>query len=576
MRLFSPRQVAQTILDGFATYRHRFVQITLGAGRRFNEADWNAVQTSAAQRIELYEDSVTDVAETLTARVGPENLTKHIWQETRQLYLTMISERTDPELAETFFNSIFGRVFSHSARADDLTFIDSWFYGHSQGASTLGIAMTYRLDQGADITFDQIMDDYALDIPWLDRVADRRKLVRALEAHVSADLISNVDARIEILKPIFYRNKGAYWVGRFIANDTQIPLVVALVNDDGQAKVDAVVMDTEQVSVIFSFTRAYFMVDVPVPTEFVDFLQAMMPDKARPELYTSIGFYKHGKTELIRDLHRHLNHSDDLFVEAPGIRGLVMAVFTLPSLPVVFKLIKDKFGPSKMMSRESVKSAYRLVKVHDRVGRMADTQEFNYLEFPLERFDRALLEELQSSCASSIVVNEEIVTIKHLYTERRMVPLNLWLQHNDPSLWEPVLDDYGWAIKQMAAANIFAGDMLLKNFGVTRHGRVVFYDYDEICYLTEVNFRKVPEPQTPEQEMAAEPWYSVGINDVFPEEFPTFLFTDPKPRKIFSALHPEIFDPNWWKETQKAIETGQLMDFYPYRGDHQAAFTWSI
>lgn len=253
-----------------------------------------------------------------------------------------------------------------------------------------------------------------------------------------------------------------------------------------------------------------------------------------------------------------------------------MAVFTLPSLPVVFKLIKDKFGPSKMMSRESVKAAYQLVKVHDRVGRMADTQEFHYLELPRERFNRELLDELKSSCGNSIEIDDEVVTIKHLYTERRMVPLNLWLQQNDQSQWEAVLDDYGWAIKQMAAANIFAGDMLLKNFGVTRHRRVVFYDYDEICYLTEVNFRQVPQPQTPEQEMAAEPWYSVGVNDVFPEEFPTFLFTDPKPRKIFMKLHPEIFDPTWWKQTQEAIRSGQLMDFYPYRGDHQAAFNWSI
>ncbi|WP_420550764.1 bifunctional isocitrate dehydrogenase kinase/phosphatase [Litorivicinus lipolyticus] len=576
MRLFSPRQVAQTIQDGFATYRHRFIQITLGAPDRFDQADWLAVQQAAADRIELYEASVTDVSDTLRARVGPENLNADVWKETRDMYLSMIRERTDPELAETFFNSIFGRIFNQQKRTPELVFTESWFAGHQQGVSSQGIAMVYRLTAGADDAFDQVFDDYAFGIPWAQRSADRARIVRTFESYVSPQLMADTDARLEVLKSVFYRNKGAYLVARFVAGTTQVPLVIALVNDDGEVRVDAVVMDSEQVSIIFSFTRAYFMVDVPMPTEFVDFLQAMMPDKARPELYTSIGFYKHGKTELIRDMNHHLVRTDDAFVEAPGIRGLVMAVFTLPSLPVVFKLIKDRFGPSKMMSRDAVKRTYQLVKVHDRVGRMADTQEFHNLEFPRGRFSPALLEELLSSCANTVELSDDTVLIKHLYTERRMIPLNLWLQDAPKDQWKPVLDDYGWAIKQMAAANIFPGDMLLKNFGVTRHHRVVFYDYDEISYLTEVNFRKVPEPQTPEQEMAAEPWYSVGIHDVFPEEFPTFLFTDPEPRKIFMQLHPEIFDPRWWQDTQKAIEAGQLMDFFPYRGDHQAAFNWSI
>jgi len=575
VRLFSPRQVAQTIMDGFATYRHQFVKITLGAPQRFTSQDWGGVQNAAAERIQLYETSVTDVAETLRSRVGDENLTRDVWRETRALYLSMISERTDPELAETFFNSIFGRLFDHTEQAEDLAFLESWFDGQLQGVSSQGIAMSYSFSHGVQDVIDQLMRDYEFDLPFAQRDKDREVMVRALENHVSQDQMACVDARLEVLKSVFYRNKGAYWVGRFVSSQQVVPMVVALVNDGGSIRVDAVVMDSEQVSIIFSFTRAYFMADVPMPAEFVDFLQGMMPDKARHELYTSIGFYKHGKTQLIRDLNTHLRTTDDRFVEAPGIRGLVMSVFTLDTLPVVFKLIRDKFGPSKMMSRDAVKRSYQLVKVHDRVGRMADTQEFYNLRFDRDRFDDALLEELLATCASSVQVDGDEVIIRHCYTERRMTPLNLWLQDAPVEQWEPVLDDYGWAIKQMAAANIFAGDMLLKNFGVTRHGRVVFYDYDEIVYLTQVNFRKVPEPMTPEQEMAAEPWYSVGVNDVFPEEFPTFLFTDQKPRAIFQRLHPEIFDYRWWQSTQQSIREGHLMDFFPYRADHQRAFAWS-
>ena len=106
--------------------------------------------------------------------------------------------------------------------------------------------------------------------------------------------------------------------------------------------------------------------------------------------------------------------------------------------------------------------------------------------------------------------------------------------------------------------------MLLKNFGVTRHGRVVFYDYDEICYLTEVNFRHIPEPMYPEQEMSSEPWYSVGPNDVFPEEFPVFLFADVRLRRMFAQMHGELFDADYWKGLQQQIREGKVIDVYPY------------
>ncbi|VVN74694.1 Isocitrate dehydrogenase kinase/phosphatase [Pseudomonas fluorescens] len=146
-----------------------------------------------------------------------------------------------------------------------------------------------------------------------------------------------------------------------------------------------------------------------------------------------------------------------------------------------------------------------------------------------------------------------------------MTPLNLYLEHANPAQVREALEDYGLAIKQLAAANIFPGDMLLKNFGVTRHGRVVFYDYDEICFLTEANFRHIPLPRTPEDEMASEPWYSIGPLDVFPEEFPPFLFADAGQRKLFDQLHGELYNADYWKSLQEAIRAGKVIDVFPYR-----------
>jgi len=243
----------------------------------------------------------------------------------------------------------------------------------------------------------------------------------------------------------------------------------------------------------------------------------------------------------------------------------VMSVFTLPGFTTVFKVIKDRFSPTKMVDHATVIEKYRLVKSVDRVGRMADTQEFADFRFPKAKFEPECLAELLEVAPSTVEVQGDSVLVRHCWTERRMTPLNIYLETASEQQRREVLDDYGLAIKQLAAANIFPGDMLLKNFGVTRHGRVVFYDYDEICFLSEVNFRHIPPPRYPEDELASEPWYSVGPNDVFPEEFPRFLFTDARLRQLFAQLHGELYDADYWKGLQQAILAGKVIDVFPYR-----------
>lgn len=577
MKIYSPRQVAQTILDGFAAYRHQFINITLGARDRFESQAWRDVQRAAQERIDLYENAVEAVHRTLSERVGYENLTLEIWAEARRDYIILIQERTDPELCETFFNSIYCDIFRHQNINDETAFLNSWF--GDQGGNATGqvdIFMRYSFADALSDVCDRILDDYEFSVGWADRKMARKHMIAGIEALVPNEFWTDASARFELLKPVFYRNKGAYLVGRLVTDEVVYPIVFALMHrtDEG-IEIDAVIVDPEEVSVVFSFTRSYFMVDVPIPVDFVAFLQTLMPSKQKHELYSAIGFYKHGKTEFVRVFKRHLIRSDDQFVIAPGIKGLVMCVFTLPSSEIVFKLIKDKFGPSKNVTRQVVLDKYHLVKVHDRVGRMADTQEFSNFALPLERFDPECLDELMDLCANSVSIEDEQVVIKHLYIERRMTPLNLYLESASDEARHNALDEYGQAIKQLAAANIFPGDMLLKNFGVTRHGRVVFYDYDEISYLTEVNFRKIPEPQTYEQEMASEPWYHIAPEDVFPEEFATFLFPSVQIRKEFAAMHGDLFDAEYWIGLQARIRDGQMMEFFPYKTGVTAP-GWSI
>ena len=561
--------IATLILDGFDDYREHFRQITDGARARFEGALWQDAQEASAARINLYEQKVSQVRQRLQSAFAEQGLLDASqWPLVKHAYIRLIDPRLDDELAETWYNSTFCSLFSHDLISDDCMFIHTTRPALRQPRAAQ--TRTYRPAGQLSLTLTQIFSDYAFSEAYADLPGD----VRRLEAHLRESLpdwvCKDPDMSIELFGSVLYRNKGAYLVGRLYTRDEQWPLVIPLLHREGRGiQIDALITDEAEVSIIFSFTRSYFMVDVPVPAEFVGFLKRILPGKHIAELYTSIGFYKHGKSEFYRALINHLATTDDRFIMAPGVRGMVMTVFTLPGFNTVFKLIKDTFSPSKNVNRATVIEKYRLVKSVDRVGRMADTQEFADFRFPLSQFEPECLAELLDVAPSTVEVEGDTVLIRHCWTERRMTPLNLYLENANPAQIREALDDYGLAIKQLAAANIFPGDMLLKNFGVTRHGRVVFYDYDEICFLTEANFRHIPQPRTPEDEMASEPWYSIGPLDVFPEEFPPFLFADAGQRRLFDELHGELYNADYWKGLQDAIRAGKVIDVFPYKRKEQ-------
>jgi isocitrate dehydrogenase kinase/phosphatase len=322
-----------------------------------------------------------------------------------------------------------------------------------------------------------------------------------------------------------------------------------------------------------------------------------MPRKPRAEFYNALGLAKQGKTLFYRDFLQHLRHSTDMFRIAPGIKGMVMLVFDLPSFPFVFKVIKDFYPPPKDTTREQIRGKYLLVKQHDRVGRMADTLEFSGVGFPRDRFTDELIAEIEKFAPSQIEVGDRNgdgsieVFLKHVYIERRMIPLNIYLQEafdvlrsgsgaDDTSLQraneqlQRAVVEYGNAIKDLVAANIFPGDMLWKNFGITRHGKVVFYDYDEIEYVTDCHFRRVPEPRNEEEEMSGEVWYSVGPKDVFPETFAPFLLGNPLVRQVFMAHHADLLDVAFWQNHQARIREGHVFDVFPYEQDKRFRRAW--
>jgi isocitrate dehydrogenase kinase/phosphatase len=555
---------ARIIFEGFRRYRSDFQTITAGARERFEDGDWLAVQQANAARLALYAEHIGRVSTAIDQALNGALPSAADWARCKADYVELITTEYNAELFETFFNSIHRHLTNDADVTDQEMFVQTCFPAPPVPASE-SIVRRYTTERGVVEMVRKLTADLPIRTPWRNMERDIGNVLRSL-VEDRPEITTTDGLSLELLIPIFYRNKAAYVVGRINFRDLSWPIAFPLHrSSQGYLYIDTLICDEDELSVVFSFTRAYFMVLTEHPHAVVDFLQELLPNKKRSELYASIGLHKHAKTVFYRDFLEHLEQSSDPFVIAAGIKGMVMTVFTLPSYQIVFKIIKDHFPPQKQVTADEVREKYQIVKSHDRAGRMADTQEFENLVLPRERFAEDLLAELIEVAPSSVCVEEDRVRIRHVYTERLMVPLNLFIERADPEELDDALDEYGNAIKQLAGANIFPGDMLLKNFGITRHGRVVFYDYDEISYLTDVNFRTIPEPRTPEEELASEIWYSVGPHDVFPEEFRRFLFGRPAIKRRFTELHGELFDAEYWRSLQREIGAGQVPDVFPYR-----------
>ncbi|WP_421340994.1 bifunctional isocitrate dehydrogenase kinase/phosphatase, partial [Aeromonas veronii] len=488
--------VAETILQRFESFYSRFLEITQGSKSRFENSDWLGVQLAGRERIRLYDHHVGATASSIRQMMGEHHATQELLKRVKSAFSDLLPRCDNFEVAESFFNSVYRRIFRHRNIRDENLYIHP-FVSRGDKPDLSALLRIYRTDLAhLPQTLSQLLGDYSFTLPYEDKQRDIVDIHRHL-AENGPQILHDEPFAIELLKEVFYRNKGAYLVGLIRARDQVFPFILPLLSTGHSIYVDTVIFEPDLASIVFGFARAYFMVYAREPALFVAFLRQIMPHKPDYEIYNAIGCQKHGKTELYRHYRHHLAQSRDQFIIAPGIKGMVMSVFTLPSYDVVFKVIKDEFTPPKDVSHEQVKAKYRLVKQHDRVGRMADTQEFTNFEFPLDRISPELLAELKTVAPSALTISDDKLVIKHLYTERKMIPLNLYLDKADEQQTRLALEEYGNAIKQLAAANIFPGDMLFKNFGVTRHGRVVFYDYDEICYMTECNFRQIPPPRYP-------------------------------------------------------------------------------
>ena len=584
-RLDSPLayDIAKAMMDGFNRHYELFRTESARAKHRFETADWHGQQRAQRERIEFYDLRVREASIRLEREFKAGDQSMDVWQQVKLHYIGLLVNNHQPELAETFFNSVTTKILHRSYFQNDFIFVrpavSTEYIENEAPTAEPTYRSYYPKPDSLQWEIIQLVNDFDLVLEFEDLARDAHYVADAVLERLG-DVKLRANFQIQVLSGLFYRNKGAYVVGKIINGFNEVPVALPVLHaKSGKLVIDAALFGEDDLLILFSFARAYFMVDMGIPSAYVQFLRSMMPRMPRAEIYNALGLAKQGKTLFYRDFLYHLRHSTDKFRIAPGIKGMVMLVFDLPSFPYVFKVIKDYYPPQKDTTREIIKSKYLLVKQHDRVGRMADTQEYSEVAFPRARFDDELIAEIEKFAPSQLEISDRDgdghteVIIKHVYIERRMIPLNIYLQEAfDLGVQEPAgqaqieraVVEYGNAIKDLVAANIFPGDMLWKNFGITRHGKVVFYDYDEIEYITDCKFRKVPTPRNEEEEMSGEVWYSVGPKDVFPETFAPFLLGNDAVRAVFMRHHADLLQADFWQGHKERIQAGHVHDVFPY------------
>jgi len=560
-------ECAAEAVAAFERYNSEYRAITRRAPTRFEERDWQGSQRDAVERIELYTRYVERTVAGLRFRLGRDALDRQLWSAIKQEFVGLIEAMPDAEFRKTFFNSLTRTFFGTIGVSPEIEFVALDLDPLARVADYDFMA-TYANRGSLQLLFEEVLSDFRCKAPWRDFDRSVRYVAGEVERHCATLGEQRAALRVEMIRPVFYQLTRAYLVGQVVGRDWHAPLVIALKNTERGVLVDTVMMRDADVSVLFSFTRSYFHVDLERVGKVLLFLKQLMPHKPVSELFTVIGRAKQGKTERYRELFRHLQSAKDQFVPAPGERGMVMIVFTLPSFDVVFKLIRDRFPVQKNIVRADVLRKYELVFKHDRAGRLVDAQEFKRLRFSRRLFDSALLQELRTEAAGSVHEDGDDLNIDHCYIERRMTPLNIYLREVSPEEAALAVLDYGQAIRDLAYTNIFAGDLLLKNFGVTRNRRVIFYDYDELCLVTDCRFRELLAATSDEDEMRGETWYYVADNDVFPETFIKFLGFDEVLTPVFLKAHGELLTAEWWRGVQDRIRANDVIEVLPY-GAHR-------
>ena len=567
------RIIAKIILGGFKKYLSEFLIITRRSKVRFEQKEWQEIRKDSVERLNLYEKILTEISNRINDFLVNQGNNSSTWISVKGQYADLIKNYCNRNIAETFFNSLTRKRFGFVGINRDLEFFHLHAVGQKEPCGPL-IYKTYPKQESTKDLLQRIIDDHHFEVEFDNLSRDLGYAANELNLFLWPIIRNEKSYSIDVLKSTFYRNKVAYIIGRVVVDSRTIPMIIPLYNGSNGIYIDSVLLDEADANNIFGFAYSYFNVDVDLPNQLINFLSSILPQKPLSDLFNSIGFNKHGKTEFYRDLHRFVHISKEKFEYAPGKEGAVMLVFTLPSYNHVFKVIKDKpcFVRSSHMTDKTITKAqvmerYDFVCKRDRVGRLVDTQEFENLKFRIKRFSDELLNDCKKIANDAILINNDYVVINHLYLQRKVIPLPIYFhKESNINLIRQVIIDFGFFIKDLAATGLFPADLFNTwNYGVSEGNRVVLYDYDDIIPLENSNFKLKPVPKNDyEENSLEEDWIIADQNDFFLDEVDRYIGIPEALKGIFNSVHSDLFTVKYWQDIKSKVTNGEVMDIIPY------------
>jgi isocitrate dehydrogenase kinase/phosphatase len=348
--------IAKAMRDGFNRHYQLFRTESARAKHRFETADWHGQQRAQRERIEFYDLRVREASIRLEREFKAGAQSMDVWHQVKLHYIGLLVDHHQPELAETFFNSVTTKILHRSYFQNDFIFvrpaISTEYIENDEPTARPTYRAYYPTRESMRQSIVSLVRDFNLHLEFEDLERDAAYALQAMNGQLG-EVKLRANFQIQVLSGLFFRNKGAYVVGKVINGFSELPFALPVLHGpSGKLVIDAALFGEDDLLILFSFARAYFMVDMGIPSAYVQFLRSMMSRMPRAEIYNALGLAKQGKTLFYRDFLYHLRHSTDKFRIAPGIKGMVMLVFDLPSFPYVFKVIKDYYPPQKETTRD--------------------------------------------------------------------------------------------------------------------------------------------------------------------------------------------------------------------------------
>ena len=550
---------ARWILAEFDAYYVESRSIPNLAKSAFEQRDPAMSLDLSLRRLSVYSVSAHALARRLRAALPEVAEDETFWTRLEARYLALIEGRYESDLAFAYIHSARRMVYEGMWKP-----VEYMFLHHREPASerSAAVRIDFPIAPGADLA---VLVDRVLAVPrferrWRDRAGDVRRVTERLQSIFSGGARRPVE--IQMTDAGFFRNRGAYIVGRIVFDDSSAsPLILALLNHDAGIYVQAVLAGEADAHNLFSSTLANFHVTNSHYHELAAFLHTVMPTRRLGLHYSTIGFNHVGKVAVMHELREELATHREVFITAVGFRGSVAIGFAAPSSDYNLKVIRDvptdQYKWGEFPGIGAVLDKYRRVHEIDRTGSMLDNIIYYNLELDPAWFEADLLAELLRDDGESVSLRDDAVILKHLIVQRRVLPLPVFLQDATPEEAREVIVNLGHCIKNNAAANVFNKDLDARNYGVSRFQKVYLFDYDALEPLTRVKVRSNAGRFDGEDDVPD--WFYEDGVIFLPEEIESgFRIHDRGMRRLFRDVHGDLLTTGYWERLQHDLDRGQV------------------